>query len=170
MDDCITSSSSVRCAILAYVSRLLNTLLQNSLRCFAKDSSLYRRVCIVYYTFIMNTAFGKYIRERREALAATRPGFSVRKVGQALGIQPTYISKIERGECGPPSEQTIIKLAELLGEDPDVLLALAGKVSAELRDIIMKRPKLFADLLKQLKEAPDHAILRIVRDVRDGNW
>jgi HTH-type transcriptional regulator, competence development regulator len=51
-----------------------------------------------------------------------------------------------------------------------VLLALAGKVSKELQGIIRKRPKLFAQLIRQLKNMPDHAVLRLVREVRDGNW
>ena len=61
-------------------------------------------------------------------------------------------------------------MARELGEDPDVLLAMAGKVSSELQEIIRKRPKLFADLIRQLKQAPDHAILKVVREVRDGEW
>jgi len=34
----------------------------------------------------------------------------------------------------------------------------------------MKRPTLFADLIRQLKDAPDQAMIRIVREVRDGEW
>ncbi|MHB0955545.1 MAG: helix-turn-helix domain-containing protein [Pirellulaceae bacterium] len=85
-------------------------------------------------------------------------------------MQPSYISKVERDEMPPPSEATIVRLAEALQVDPDVLLALAGMVSADLRQVILKRPKLFADLIRQLKDAPDHALLRVVREVRDGNW
>ena len=70
----------------------------------------------------------------------------------------------------PSSEEVIVKLAEVLDQDPDVLLALAGKLSSDLRQIIIRRPKVFADLLRQLRKAPDHAILRVVREVRDGNW
>ena len=51
-----------------------------------------------------------------------------------------------------------------------MLLAFAGKVSGDLQDIIRKRPRLFAELIRQLKEAPDDAILRVVREVRDGDW
>ena len=47
---------------------------------------------------------------------------------------------------------------------------MAGKVSSDLQEIIIRRPRLFADLLRQLKEVPDHAVLRIVREVRDGDW
>ena len=49
-------------------------------------------------------------------------------------------------------------------------LALAGKVSSDLLQIIRARPKLFADLLRELKSLPDHAVIRLVREVRDGNW
>ena len=61
-------------------------------------------------------------------------------------------------------------MAKELGEDPDLLLAMAGKVSRDLQSIILGRPQLFAELLRQLKDMPDHAILTVVREVRDGNW
>ena len=70
----------------------------------------------------------------------------------------------------PPSEATIVKLAGELEEDADVLLALAGKVSSELQAVIRKRPALFAQLLRSLEDQPDHAVLRLVREVRDGDW
>jgi hypothetical protein len=57
-----------------------------------------------------------------------------------------------------------------LSIDADVLLAMAGKVSKELQDIIKQRPQLFAELIRQLKNAPDKAVLRVVREIRDGDW
>ena len=63
-----------------------------------------------------------------------------------------------------------IALARELQLDPDLLLAMAGKVSSELQTIIRKRPQLFADFIRALKDQPDHAVLRVVREVRDGNW
>jgi transcriptional regulator with XRE-family HTH domain len=96
--------------------------------------------------------------------------YSLRKVAQRVGIEPAYLSKIERGEQPPPGEQTTLKLAEELGLDPDVLLALGGKVPADLLDAIRARPRLFADLIRELRDAPDHAVLRVVREVRDGKW
>ena len=62
------------------------------------------------------------------------------------------------------------KLAAELGEDPDMLLAMAGKVSSDLQAIIRERPRLFAELIRQLKNAPEDAILKVVREVRDGDW
>jgi len=118
----------------------------------------------------MNNDFGNYVRSRREALRAEDRSFSVRQVAGRVGIEPSYLSKIERGDQPPPGEATIISIATEIGEDPDVLLALAGKVSTDLRDAILKRPTLFAELIRELKNQPDHAVLRIVREVRDGEW
>ena len=80
------------------------------------------------------------------------------------------MSKVERDEVAPPSEGKIVLLANELDEDPDVLLAMAGKVSSDLQDAIRKRPELFASLIRELKKLPDRAVLRLVREVRDGNW
>jgi transcriptional regulator with XRE-family HTH domain len=116
------------------------------------------------------SAFGDFVREVREALRRREPRYSVRQVAARIGVQPSYLSKVERGDVGPPSENTIVRLAEDLGEDPDVMLALAGKVSSDLLEAIRKRPRLFADLIRHLKNMPDRAVLRVVREVRDGEW
>ena len=114
--------------------------------------------------------FGRFIRDRRESLRKEDAAYSVRRVAQRMGIQPSYLSKVERGEVPPPSEATTRKLARELDVDSDVLLAMAGKVSSDLQDVIRKRPALFAELIRGLKEMPDHAVLRLVREVRDGEW
>ena len=118
----------------------------------------------------MTDVFGAYVRGRREALRRNDRAFSVRQVAARIGVEPSYLSKIERGEQRPPSEATIVKLAEDLDEDADALLAMAGKVSGDLQAVIRHRPRLFADLIRELKNMPDHAVLRLVREVRDGDW
>lgn len=116
------------------------------------------------------SSFGSTLRSRREALLETDRRFSLRQVAKRAGIKPTYLSQIERGELDPPSEKTTVALAKEVGEDPDVMLALAGKVSSELQAIIRRHPKAFAELIRQFKDMPEHAILRVVREVRDGEW
>jgi transcriptional regulator with XRE-family HTH domain len=114
--------------------------------------------------------FGDAVRRLREARASSEQGFSLRQVAARCDITPAYLSRIERGEVAPPGEETLIKLAKEIGEDPDVLLAMAGKISADLRAVILARPKLFAELIRSIKDAPDNSLLRVVREVRDGNW
>ena len=107
---------------------------------------------------------------RREGLNAADKSMSLRQVAMRIGVEPAFLSKIERDVSPPPSEGKIVALAKVLGEDPDLLLAMAGKVSSDLQAIIRQRPQLIAELLRQLKEQPDHAILSIVRNVTDGDW
>ena len=115
--------------------------------------------------------FGDHIRQSRQAIREGDKAYSLRQVAALVGIEPAYLSKIERGVFQPPSEEVIVKLAAILGEDKDVLLlAMAGKLSSDLQQIVMQRPKLFADLLRQMREVPDHAIIRVVREVKDGHW
>lgn len=114
--------------------------------------------------------FGNYIRQTRSNLCEKDKKYSLRQTAQRIGVEPAYLSKIERDEVAPPSEATICKLAQDLNIDADVLLAMAGKVSKELQDIIKQRPQLFAELIRQLKNTPDKAVLRIVREIRDGDW
>jgi transcriptional regulator with XRE-family HTH domain len=114
--------------------------------------------------------FGTHVRTAREKLKETDRAYSVRQVARRVGLEPSYLSKIERGEQAPPSEGKIRELALDLKEDPDLLLALAGKVSGDLQEIIRKRPVLFAELIRELKSMPDHSVLRLVREVRDGDW
>lgn len=118
----------------------------------------------------MPKGFGDYVRGRREALRERDDRYSVRQVAQRIGVEPSFLSKVERGEAPPPSEAKIVALAQELGEDPDVLLALAGKVSSDLQEAIRRRPELFGSLIRELRTMPDHAVLRLVREVRDGKW
>ena len=114
--------------------------------------------------------FGSYIRTQREALGETSTVYSLRSVAKKIGVEPAYLSKVEREVVAPPSEAKIVLLAEALGEDQDVLLAMAGKVSSDLLKVIRDRPILFAELIRKLKTEPDYAVLHVVREVRDGEW
>ena len=119
----------------------------------------------------MAASLGQYLRKAREEKQAREGNaFSLRQVAARIGVEPSYLSKIERGLEPRPSEQTTRALAKALGEDPDALLAMAGKVSQDLQEIIRRRPKLFAELIRELKNLPDHSVLRLVREVRDGDW
>ena len=83
--------------------------------------------------------FGSYfwnVRERHRDRA-----YSLRQVVLRIGVEPTYLSKIERDVMPPPSEGTIRRLARDLEEDSDLLLAMAGKVSSDLQAVILQRPR-----------------------------
>jgi len=119
----------------------------------------------------MSNALGKYLRKSRtEKQLREGNAFSLRQLARRIGVEPSYLSKIERGLEPRPSEETTRALALELSEDSDMLLAMAGKVSGDLQETIRRRPQLFAQLIRELKKMPDHAVLRLVREVRDGTW
>jgi transcriptional regulator with XRE-family HTH domain len=114
--------------------------------------------------------FGEHLRARRMARAENDPAFSLRQVAERVGLEPSYLSKIERGEQPPPGEEKIRRLAEELGENPDALLALAGKVSSDLLAIIRERPTVVAELLRAVRGMSAKRVSEVSRQIRDGDW
>jgi HTH-type transcriptional regulator, competence development regulator len=110
--------------------------------------------------------FGQYIRRRRLELQEESKEFSLRKVAHAMEVEPSFLSKVERGVAPPPSEAKIKVLAKVLAEDTDHLLALAGKISSDLHLAIRKRPQAFAQLIRSLKNAPEEDLKGIAKESR----
>ena len=114
--------------------------------------------------------FGIYARQVRERRREANLRYSIRQTAQRIGVEPGYLSRIERGETPPPSEAMVRRLAEDLGEDTDLLLAMAGKVARDIREIIIQRPIIFAELIRSLGEAPDEELAILVRKIRNAEW
>lgn len=108
--------------------------------------------------------FGAYVKGLREA-----KGFSVREVARRLGVEPSYVSKIEGGER-QASESVLESLAGVLGVNPHLFLAMAGKVTVKFQEAIRARPEAFAALIESSMSASTPDILRAARTVRDGDW
>jgi HTH-type transcriptional regulator, competence development regulator len=124
----------------------------------------------IVYDKSMKT-LGDFLRTRRLELQARDERYSLTQVAQRVGVTPAFLSQVERGLArSGPAEETLVHLARELEVDADVLLALAGKVSSDLQAAIRRRPTLFAQLIRELRDLPDHAVLRLVREVRDGEW
>ena len=109
-----------------------------------------------------NPEFGKRIRTLREAKLRTDPKFTLRGFAKEVGISPTFLSKVERGEFDPPKAERIKKMAELLGVDADELLALANKVDPELEEIIKERPATLPDLLRTVRGMSEEELRKLM--------
>ena len=88
----------------------------------------------------MMNVFGDHIRKKREELREKDRTFSVRGVASRLGVQPSYLSKIERGEQAPPTEEKIRALAGILDKiSSQGMDSLTDDEKRTLEDISRKR-------------------------------
>jgi transcriptional regulator with XRE-family HTH domain len=90
-------------------------------------------------------SFGEALREKR-----IERGFSLRKFAQLVGISPTYLSQVEQGNNDPPTADRVKRMSELLGENPDEWIALAGRVPDDLPAIIRAKTEV-PDLLRAVR-------------------
>lgn len=86
----------------------------------------------------MKEPLGTHLRQRRTAL-----NLGLRHTAARVGISPTYLSRVETlTEKSPPAETVLYKLAQVLGEDPDTLMHLAGRVAEDISTMITTDPSL----------------------------
>lgn len=101
----------------------------------------------------MSQTFGKVIRQARKDKE-----YSQRELAKLIGVDYTYLSKLENDHAGyPPSEDVIESLARHLDltERKDELRRLAGRITPD-------DAKVFEELVKKYKQMP--ALLRRMRD------
>jgi HTH-type transcriptional regulator, competence development regulator len=102
--------------------------------------------------------FGQYIRRRR-----MEKQFTLREFARLVGVSPTYMSQVEQDVADPPTAERVRKMAELLDENADELIAMAGRLPEDLPEIIQKRAAEMPELLREASGlTPDQ--LQEVRD------
>jgi len=110
-------------------------------------------------------SFGATVRRLREERK-----IGLRKFAEMVRMSPTYLSKVERDEFKPPSEEKIKAIAEALGEDTNGLLALAGRVSTDLADIVQRQiqrhPSEAADFLRSVNGLSAKDMQRLAKQAR----
>jgi transcriptional regulator with XRE-family HTH domain len=67
-------------------------------------------------------AFGARVRSQRRAKKLTQ-----RQVAERIPMSPGNLSRLENGEHGPPPDEVITKLADILDMDVGELFKLAGR-------------------------------------------
>lgn len=96
----------------------------------------------------MTERFGERVRRVR-----TAKGLGLRETAGKVGISATYLSRIETNEeKTPPAEKVIRALADLLGDDFDELMSLAGRIPADVTDYFATDPGLPAFLRRAREE------------------
>lgn len=106
---------------------------------------------------VTGESFGARIQQLRRD-----HGMTQRQVAAELGIDFTYLSKLENDRGEPPGEETVRGLAKLFSVDAEELLAKAGKVPTELRERAQGDVQ-FATLLRTLPTLSQDDLQRVYR-------
>ena len=80
------------------------------------------------------------LRKAREA-----NGQSLRGAAKELGVDPSYLSRVESGERSP-SPSLRDRAESLYGLDSDTLALSAGHVPADVLEILRQNPELLAEI------------------------
>ena len=83
----------------------------------------------------MEQTFGQVLREARR----TRE-MSQRELADQVGVDFSYISKIENDRLPPPAADTIVRICHALEVPVEELLALKGKIPSDFEDAIGSSP------------------------------
>ncbi|NJO93347.1 MAG: helix-turn-helix transcriptional regulator [Hydrococcus sp. RM1_1_31] len=75
--------------------------------------------------------FGQILKELRRA-----KGVSQRNLAEKVGVDFSYISKIENDRLPPPAADTIVRICEALSVPPDELLSTTGKMPTSAKEMI----------------------------------
>ncbi|RYH08578.1 helix-turn-helix domain-containing protein [Tropicimonas sp. IMCC6043] len=105
--------------------------------------------------------FGAFVRREREARE-----IGLREMAKKIGVSPTYLSKVEREEFTPPTEEKVRAIAQIIECDVDELLALAGRMPADLADIIKRAPVEVSALLRTTRGMTRDEIARLAEEAK----
>ncbi len=98
-----------------------------------------------------NLEFGARVRQLRK-----QAGLTQRELGKLVGVDFTYLSKIEGVTVPAPSEKVIVKLTEVLKADQDELFTLAGKIPPDIAPVLKNR-----EALQLLRSEYARQVLRV---------
>jgi HTH-type transcriptional regulator, competence development regulator len=90
--------------------------------------------------------FGHALRSKR-----MEKKFTLRRFAELVGVSPTYLSQVEQCNVMPPTADRVKRMADLLGENSDEWIALAGRVPEDLVEIVLEAPAEIAGLLREVR-------------------
>lgn len=107
--------------------------------------------------------FGDLLRATRVA-----KGYSLRKFAEAVDLSPTYVSQLEQGKLErPPTAERVRSMAQLLGQDADEWIALAGRVPDDVTEIIKSEPQAMPALLRAVKGLTADELRKLTEQIRE---
>ncbi len=90
---------------------------------------------MLYVGGTMEATFGQMLRELRRS-----KNVSQRDLAAKVGVDFSYISKLENDRLPPPAADTVMKICQALDSEPDALLSVTGKVPSDVKEMLTGNP------------------------------
>lgn len=75
--------------------------------------------------------FGSYLKHWRG-----ERGFTLRRMAESLQVDPSYLSRLERGDIASPSDDVLDRLPQVLEKSREEIYLAAGRITPELAEIL----------------------------------
>jgi HTH-type transcriptional regulator, competence development regulator len=101
----------------------------------------------------VNQSFGQLLRQARKD-----GGYSQRELAQMVGLDFTYLSKLENDRADyPPKEEVIRLLANSLNLNAEELIYAAGRLPQREEEFLKQHYKDMPTLFRRMRENPEFA-------------
>jgi len=98
------------------------------------------------------TLFGTYLKHHR-----TQKELSIRKLAETIGVDPSILSRLERGEITTPSEEILTNLPAALDRPKVEVYLAAQRITPELATRLERGfPLLLEQMSHMLMQAEEH--------------
>jgi transcriptional regulator with XRE-family HTH domain len=88
--------------------------------------------------------FGDLIKNKR-----IKKKIGLREFSRKVKLSPSFICSLEGGKAKPPKEKNIIKIAEILDIDKDLLLAKANKIPIDILNILISDYRYYYNFIRK---------------------
>ena len=103
--------------------------MSSTVRSLAWELTINSTFALMGYVKNMAKTFGQALRELRRSKEVSQ-----RDLAEKVGVDFSYISKLENDRLPPPAADTIVKLCKELGVPADELLASTGKMPTDVKE------------------------------------
>ncbi|MBY0460148.1 MAG: helix-turn-helix domain-containing protein [Gemmataceae bacterium] len=81
------------------------------------------------------STFGQFLKEKRRTA-----GLSQRQLAEKVGVDFSYISKLENDRLPAPAPDTVVRISECIGCPAEDLFAAAKKLPTGVNDALINEP------------------------------
>ncbi len=106
-------------------------------------------------------SFGQSLRVKRIS-----KGISLRKFAELVGVSAAYLSQVEHDNVDPPTADRVKRMADLIGENSDEWIGLAGRVPEDLPEIFRQQPTGISELLREASGLKPEQLREVTKHIR----